>query len=139
MQFPSRTLSTSYSRGWHDPSPGPCCRAAAAMTLRSPLSRTISTVRPNCFRKRAGKIPTVRACGRRASTAKKSPLDSEKQIEIYHRMHRIIYDDQPYTFLFSEKWTALRDARLKNIKFYKIRPAFDAREWTATKPRELEK
>lgn len=66
-------------------------------------------------------------------------LDSDKQIELYHRMHRIIYDDQPYTFLFSEKATAFRDGRLKNIKFYKIRPGYDAREWLATKPREIEK
>ena len=66
-------------------------------------------------------------------------LDSDKQIDLYHRMHRIIYDDQPYTFLFSEKATSFRDARLKNIKFYKIRPGYDAREWLATKPRELEK
>jgi ABC-type transport system substrate-binding protein len=64
-------------------------------------------------------------------------LDLDKQIEMYHKMHRIIYDDQPYTFLFAEKATAFRDARLDNIKFYKIRPAYDAREWLAQKPREL--
>jgi ABC-type transport system substrate-binding protein len=64
-------------------------------------------------------------------------LDREKQIEMYHKMHRIIYDDQPYTFLFAEKATAFRDARLGNIKFYKIRPAYDAREWLAQKPRDL--
>jgi len=61
----------------------------------------------------------------------------ERQTELYHKMHKIIYDDQPYTFLFTEKATAFRDARLKNIKFYKIRPAYDAREWLASKPREL--
>ena len=64
-------------------------------------------------------------------------LDTEQQVELYHRMHRIIYDDQPYSFLFSEKATAFRDARLKNIKFYKIRPGYDPREWHATKPRAL--
>ena len=66
-------------------------------------------------------------------------LDAEKQIALYHRMHRIIYDDQPYTFLFSEKATSFRDARLKNISFYKIRPGYDVREWTATKAREIDK
>lgn len=64
-------------------------------------------------------------------------LDLDKQVELYHRMHKIIYDDQPYTFLFQEKATAFHDARLKNISFYKIRPAYDAREWLATKAREL--
>lgn len=63
-------------------------------------------------------------------------LDTGKQTELYHRMHRIIYDDQPYTFLFMEKRTGFRDARLDNIKFYKIRPCFDAREWFATSPRD---
>jgi len=58
-------------------------------------------------------------------------LDPGRQIELYHRLHRVIYDDQPYTFLFSEKFTAFRDARLQNIKFYKIRPGFDVREWSA--------
>ena len=64
-------------------------------------------------------------------------LDLNKQIELYHRMHRMAYDDQPYTFLFTEKFTAFRDGRLQNIKFYKIRPAYDAREWFAKKPRDL--
>ena len=64
-------------------------------------------------------------------------LDADKQIELYHRMHRVIYDDQPYTFMFSEKRTAFRDARLQNIKYYKIRPGFDAREWFAKTPRAL--
>jgi ABC-type transport system substrate-binding protein len=62
-------------------------------------------------------------------------LEPEKQIELYHRLHRVIYDDQPYTFLFSEKFTAFRDARLQNLKFYKIRPGYDAREWFAKRPR----
>lgn len=64
-------------------------------------------------------------------------LDLDKQVELYHKMHRIIYDDQPYTFLFLEKQTGFRDARLDNIKFYKIRPGYDAREWLGRKPREL--
>ncbi len=64
-------------------------------------------------------------------------LDKDRQIELYHQMHRMIHDDQPYTFLFSEKFTYFGDSRLKNIKFYKIRPGYDIREWFATKPREL--
>lgn len=63
-------------------------------------------------------------------------LDLDRQIEMYHRMHRIVYDDQPYTFLFLEKQTGFRDARLDGIKFYRIRPGYDAREWFATTPRE---
>jgi peptide/nickel transport system substrate-binding protein len=64
-------------------------------------------------------------------------MDKQKQIELYHQMHRLIYDDQPYTFLFSEKRTAFGDGRLKNVKFHKVRPGYDSREWTSSKPREL--
>lgn len=64
-------------------------------------------------------------------------FDPAKQIEISFRMHRLIYDDQPYTFLYTDKQTAFHDARLENIKFYKIRPGYDVREWFSSKPREL--
>lgn len=62
-------------------------------------------------------------------------LDQKKQVELYHKMHRIIYDDQPYTFLFLDQQTGGYDARLKNIHFYKLRPCIDIREWSATSPR----
>jgi len=62
-------------------------------------------------------------------------MDRDKQIEIYHKIHDLIYDDQPYTFLYSEKATAGYDARIQNVKFYKIRPCVDHREWWATTPR----
>jgi ABC-type transport system substrate-binding protein len=62
-------------------------------------------------------------------------LDENKQVELYHQIHKLIYDDQPYTFLFMDKQTAGHDARLENISFYKIRPGVDAREWYSTRPR----
>ena len=64
-------------------------------------------------------------------------MDADKQAEIYHKIHRLIYDDQPYTFLFIDKATAGYDARLDNVKNYPIRPCIDTREWYSTKPREL--
>jgi ABC-type transport system substrate-binding protein len=67
----------------------------------------------------------------------RATLDAGRQIELYHQMHRVLYDDQPYTFLFSEKATAFRDARLQRLQFYRIRPGYDAREWIATRPRAL--
>jgi hypothetical protein len=50
----------------------------------------------------------------------------------------LIYDDQPYTFLYREKATAGRDARLDNVKFYKIRPSVDTRLWSARQPRLID-
>jgi ABC-type transport system substrate-binding protein len=64
-------------------------------------------------------------------------LDPEKQAELYHKIHRIIYEDQPYTFLFVDKATAGYDMRLQNVKFYKIRPCLDSREWFSQKPRAV--
>lgn len=62
-------------------------------------------------------------------------LDEQKQIELYHKIHLLIYEDQPYTFLFMEKATAGYDARIENVEFYKIRPCIDTREWFSTSPR----
>jgi peptide/nickel transport system substrate-binding protein len=64
-------------------------------------------------------------------------MDPEKQIELYRRFDRIIYEDQPYTFLFMDKATAGYDARLQNVKFYKLRPCIDTREWFSSHPRML--
>jgi ABC-type transport system substrate-binding protein len=64
-------------------------------------------------------------------------LDKDKQVELYHKIHKHIYDDQPYTFLFMDKQTAGYDPRLENVNFYKIRPGYDSREWTSSRPRAL--
>lgn len=67
----------------------------------------------------------------------RTTLEPEKQNELLKKFHRLIYDDQPYTFLFSDMQTSAADSRLKNIKYYKIRPAFDNRQWYSTKARSL--
>ncbi len=59
-------------------------------------------------------------------------FDPAKQKEMYHRMHRIFYDDQPYAFLFCDKQTGGHLSRIRNVKFYKIRPCLDHREWIST-------
>ena len=64
-------------------------------------------------------------------------MDEGKQVELYHKIHRIIYEDQPYTFLFADKATGGYDSRIDNIKFYKIRPCVDGREWYSSRPRML--
>ncbi len=65
-------------------------------------------------------------------------LDPKRQIDLYHKIHRLIYEDQPYTFLFADKETAGYDARLENVRFYKIRPCVDSREWFSSRPRLAE-
>lgn len=62
-------------------------------------------------------------------------LDPAEQNKLCHQIHRLIYEDQPYVFLFMDKATAGCDTRLENIHFYKIRPGYDTREWYSSKPR----
>lgn len=61
-------------------------------------------------------------------------FDRDKQIELYHEIHRLIYEDQPYTFLLVDMATAGLHGRIENVNFYKIVPGYDAREWYATEP-----
>jgi len=38
--------------------------------------------------------------------------DHQKQVEYCHRLHEIIAEEQPYTFLYVGKWTAVLDKRI---------------------------
>ncbi len=38
--------------------------------------------------------------------------NEQKQIQLCRRLHEIIFDDQPYTFLYVAKWTALLDKKI---------------------------
>ena len=38
--------------------------------------------------------------------------DHERQVELCHRLHEIIASEQPYTFLYVGKWTAILDHRI---------------------------
>jgi ABC-type transport system substrate-binding protein len=58
-------------------------------------------------------------------------MDEKKQVPLYKRMHRIIYEDQPYAFLFMDTQTGGHLSRIKNVQYYKIRPCRDHREWYA--------
>ncbi len=42
----------------------------------------------------------------------RSEYDHEKQVAACHRLHRIIAEEQPYTFLYVGKWTAVLDKRI---------------------------
>lgn len=58
-------------------------------------------------------------------------LDEDDQIELYHRIHRLIYEDQPYCFLWVSKRIMAYNTRLSGVRFYStINPGFDQREWS---------
>ena len=55
-------------------------------------------------------------------------FDETKQSLICQRIHKILYEDQPYLFLFARPDLIARDGRFKNVKEY---PAgLDMKEWT---------
>jgi ABC-type transport system substrate-binding protein len=67
----------------------------------------------------------------------------ERQVELCHRLHEIIAREQPYTFLFVSKWTAVLDKRIVikeedepgNVVYRPIEPTptgnytFDFNKW----------
>jgi len=63
-------------------------------------------------------------------------IDEKKQAELGKAIHRLIYEDQPYTFLFSEKATVGFSGRIikDSVKFYRPRPCTDSSEWRTSKP-----
>jgi len=56
--------------------------------------------------------------------------DHDRQVEYCHRLHEIIAGQQPYTFLYVGKWTAVLDNRIViknvdnagNVRYEKIKP-----------------
>jgi ABC-type transport system substrate-binding protein len=61
-------------------------------------------------------------------------LDEKRQIPLYHEIDRLIYEDQPYTFLFAEDATSGYNARLDDVRFYRIAPCINIPEWRSPRP-----
>ena len=47
-------------------------------------------------------------------------FDVEKRTALYHEFHKILHEEQPYTFLFSSKSLVTQDRRYRNAKVYPI-------------------
>ena len=56
-----------------------------------------------------------------------------ERIEMYHRFHAIVHEEQPYTFLFVRKAKVAVDKRFHNTKVYPL-IGMDSREWWVPKP-----
>jgi ABC-type transport system substrate-binding protein len=56
-------------------------------------------------------------------------FDFEKRKALYREIQQIIYDEQPYTFLVSEKMTGAYSNRLHNIQFFGPRPCYNPAWW----------
>jgi len=56
-------------------------------------------------------------------------FDPERRRKLYWRWQEIIYDEQPYVFLYVPEDVAAYQKRFQNAKWYPPDPAYDLHEW----------
>ena len=60
-------------------------------------------------------------------------LDENKRIELIKKWQQLIYDEQPYTFLWSPTARYIYDKRFKNARWYNYQPSPKYNEWWVPK------
>lgn len=58
----------------------------------------------------------------------RTEVDENKRNQLYHRFHEILYENQPYTFLYTSYSLIAVERRFGNVQIYKTGP--DLLEWT---------
>jgi len=56
-------------------------------------------------------------------------FDENKRMEYMRRFQEILYEDQPYTFLWNPKERAAYSNRFQNVRWYAIMPGYDMQSW----------
>ena len=59
----------------------------------------------------------------------RNTFDADDRVKLQHQFHEIMHDEQPYTFLYSEKVVVATQPRLKNVNFQVIRPHIQTLNW----------
>ncbi|HJY64658.1 MAG TPA: ABC transporter substrate-binding protein [Ignavibacteria bacterium] len=65
--------------------------------------------------------------------AYRGEMDENKRIELIKKWQKLIYDEQPYTFLFSPTARYIYDKRFKNARWYNYQPSPAYNEWWVPK------
>jgi peptide/nickel transport system substrate-binding protein len=60
-------------------------------------------------------------------------FDEQKRIELCHRFHEIVHEEQPYTFMYASAETMAVDKRFRGVETFPIRPGFIMDEWWVPK------
>lgn len=63
-------------------------------------------------------------------------FDQPRREEIYHRIHEIIYEDQPYMFLYSGETLPIVSKRFKNVEASPIGIGYNFIKWYVPKPEQ---
>jgi len=61
-------------------------------------------------------------------------MDEDKRYALYHRFHRLLHEEQPYTFLFTRPAFRFLDQRFKNVIIHKL--GLDGYEWYVPKEKQ---
>ncbi len=61
--------------------------------------------------------------------AYRNEMDESKRIAMMKEWQKLIYDEQPYTFLWSPRARYIYDKRFKNARWYNIQPSPTYSEW----------
>ncbi len=61
--------------------------------------------------------------------AYRNEMDEAKRIELIKKWQQLIYDEQPYTFLWSPRARYIYDKRFKNTRWYNYQPSPTYNEW----------
>ncbi len=61
--------------------------------------------------------------------AYRNEMDESKRILLIKEWQKLIYDEQPYTFLWSPRARYIFDKRFKNARWYNIQPSPTYNEW----------
>lgn len=64
-------------------------------------------------------------------------VDKPERLALQHAFHRLLDREQPYMFLFCQKDLGAYHKRFRGVKWYRLRPGFNLREWYV--PKELQK
>jgi peptide/nickel transport system substrate-binding protein len=56
-------------------------------------------------------------------------FDEAKRLDLLHEFHRILHEEQPYTFFFAPKGVLSWQPRVKNVVVQKIRPQYYELPW----------
>ena len=65
--------------------------------------------------------------------AYRAEFDGERRKEFYDRLQEILYEEQPYTFLFSRKIVTAWNTRFRGVRWYRTGDT-DHREWWVPEP-----
>ena len=61
--------------------------------------------------------------------AVRKTFDEDERVRLFHEFHRLVHEEQPYTFWFQSRNVGAWTSRLKNVSFSEMRPFDSALKW----------